>query len=203
MSRTKTASLTDRQADFTRRLILDAAVELVEAAIDPSRHRVRPDAEVTLRAVARAANISERTMFRYFASRDEFFDALTEEARARMAVPGPPRTIEELRVFPRPLYGVFEAQQRLVLGSMHLRDLYERIRSTQATARWGAVRKLIDAFAPRRSEEARRIVAANINYHLGATSWEFFRFSFGFTLEESIVAAEAAIGQFLGSLEGR
>jgi len=192
MPMSKPAPLADRQAEFTRRLLLEAAIELIA-----------PGAEVTLRAVARRANISERTLFRYFASRDEFFDALAVEALERMQVPPPPRTMEELASAPRRFYQAFEAQQKLVQGGLDLPELHRRLRSRQTAARWTAVRKLLDGFAPRRSGQERRLAAANISYHLGATAWQFFRFDFRFTLDESVAAAETAVQQLLLGLQRR
>jgi len=66
------ATLADRRNDMTLRLILDAAVELLEQG------GVR---ELTMRAVAKRANISERTVFRYYATREDFLDAVAEEAQ--------------------------------------------------------------------------------------------------------------------------
>jgi AcrR family transcriptional regulator len=197
------SSLSDRQADFTRRLILEAAVDLVENSIEIGAHGVAHVEDLTLRAVARRANISERTVFRYFSTRQDFFDALVVELRGLYALPPLPATIEELAAMPRGLYTIFEAKKKLVLGGLHIPELFQRMRSTQTAARLTVIRKIVDDWAPKRSVQERRIAAANITFHLGATSWQFFRFSYGFTLEESIAAAETAIAQFLGGLRQR
>jgi AcrR family transcriptional regulator len=198
------SSLVDRQADFTRRLILEAALALVEDSVDMRLQApiVRAH-EVTLRAVARRADISERTMFRYFSTREEFFDALAERFRERFALPRLPTTPAELVATPRLHYAAFEQQHKLVLGGLHIPDLFDRMRAFQVQGRFKVVRKLIDELAPRRSPQERRLAAANVAYHLGATAWQFFRFYFGLSLDESIAAAETAIGQFLDGLRSR
>jgi AcrR family transcriptional regulator len=203
MSRLNEAPLAERQADFTRRLLLQAAVDLVEEKIDPHNRTRVSGAEVTLRAVARRANISERTVFRYFPSRDEFFDALAEEVRARIEAPPPPRTMAELEAAPRAHYGALEARPRLVLAALDMEDLNGRIRPRQLKPRWSAISKLIDDFAPERSELDRRIAVANINYHLSATAWRFYRFHFGLSFEESVACADTAIGNTLAGLKRR
>src|SRR6516225_9796699 len=100
MSRLAAATLTNRRNDLSRSLILDAALDVLE------RSGV---SELTARAVAKHANISERTVFRYFPTRDEFLDAVAAEARSRMSLPPPPRDVDQLFAAPRALYEAFEA----------------------------------------------------------------------------------------------
>ncbi|HWA60655.1 MAG TPA: helix-turn-helix domain-containing protein, partial [Caulobacteraceae bacterium] len=93
------ASLTDRHTDATLKLIVGTAADLLErGGVD----------EVTARAVAKAAGMSERTVFRYFASRDAFLDAVAAEVARRIDAPSPPASLEALRDFADPLYRRFE-----------------------------------------------------------------------------------------------
>ncbi len=187
MSRT-VATLADRKNELTRRLVLDAAVELLERS--SSLH------EVTFLAVAQRANISQRTLFRYFHTRDLLLDALAEEIRVRIAPPPPPRTLTELADAPRLLYQAFEAQRRLVTAGLQP-ELVRRMVDAQARARWIAIRKLVDQHASRRGERERTIAAANVRYYLAATSWHYFRTYLGFDLADTIACAETAIAQSL------
>jgi AcrR family transcriptional regulator len=191
MSTRAIATLADRRNDLTRSLILHAAVDLLEAG---------GLATVTMRAVAKHANISERTMFRYFAARDEFLDAVTEAARARMELPAPPRTLEELRQAPRQLYTALEAKRKLVIAGFQS-ELFDRMRESAARTRWTAVRKVIDDYAPHSDARRRRIAAANICYYLAASSWYYYRSYFRMSLEDTIECAETAIDRMLESLE--
>jgi AcrR family transcriptional regulator len=193
LSNAKLASLADRRNDLTRQAILDAALDTLERA---------SVGELTVRAVAKHANISERTVFRYFASRDEFLDAVADALRVEMALPEPPRTLEELRGAPRELYRAFENKRGLVTAALHS-ELFHRMRETQAKTRWLAIRALLDEAAPKRSDGERRIATANIRYFLAASTWHYYRFYFGFSLKETIACAEAAIGQALDSLGKR
>jgi AcrR family transcriptional regulator len=187
---THRANLADRRNDLTRRLILQAAVDLLEEA---------SFSELTMRAVAKRGNISERTVFRYFATRDEFLDAIAEEARSRMELPPPPRDIDELLTAPRLLYQALEAKRRLVIAGLHS-ELFGRIREASARTRWSAVRRIIDELAPQIDPRERKIAATNICYLLGASSWHFYRFYFRLNLEETIACVERAIGLTVESL---
>lgn len=185
MANENLASLSDRRNELTRKVILDAAIEMLEHA---------PVSELTVRAAAKQANVSERTVFRYFPSRDQFLDAVAAEMSTRLELPPPPSSLEELRDAPRVLYRVFEAKLSLTKAALHS-EIYHRMRESGAKERWTAVCRLVDEIAPRRSERDRRIAAANIRYYLSASTWHYYRFYFGFSLKESIQCAEAAILQ--------
>lgn len=176
-------SLAQRRNDLTERIILEAGLALLE------RGAV---ATITMRLVADAARISERTVFRYFPTRDALLDGLAAEASRRIDPPPAPTTLAELATYPRRLYGCFEARAALTRSALHS-EIFDRIRQTAARKRWDAVQALIDAEAPDAPPRDRRIAAANIRYFLSATAWNYHRAYFGFDLEESIACAEAAL----------
>jgi AcrR family transcriptional regulator len=184
-------SLSDRRNELTRKLILDAAIEALESA---------PVSELTMRLVAKRAAMSERTVFRYFATREAFLDAVADEVVARLGSPPPPRSLEELMAYPRALYERFEATARLVRASLHS-SLVNRIRERQGKSRWIAVRKLVDRIAPHSSDHARKIASANIRFYLAGSAWDYYRFTFGFGLEDTIACAETAIRSAIESLD--
>ena len=176
-------SLKDRQADATRDLILSTAIELLEKS---------GVTELTVRSVARAAGMSERTVFRYFATRDEFLDAVAEATARRMSVVPPPESIDELLEYPSSLYQSFEDNSPLTAAVLHT-DIYTRVRTSSGGVRWQAVEKLIDGNARGRSKKERRIAATNINYFLTASTWNYYRTTFGLSQTETIACAKAAI----------
>jgi AcrR family transcriptional regulator len=178
-----TASLTSRHTDATQKLILSSAIELLEQSSVN---------EVTVRGVAKHAGISERTVFRYYATRDEFLDAVALEATRSMQTPPPPDTLEELIVYPKTLYSRFEEKAALVKAALHT-DLFDRIREGVARERWEAVRALVNTHAKHRKERERKIATANIRYYLSATTWHYYRYYFQFTLNETIESAQAAV----------
>jgi tetracycline repressor-like protein len=188
MSRARAVTkLSELRFDVTQRLILDAALEVLEHS---------SVGELTVRAAAAQAGISERTIFRYFATRDEFLDAVAAALHRMLDLPPHPTSMSELLAMPGVLYRGFEAKTRLVKAALHS-ELFERIVDTEARRRWMAIRKIIDQWAPRAPERRRKIAAANIRYFLGASTWHYYRFMFRFSLEESIDCAESAIREAL------
>jgi AcrR family transcriptional regulator len=155
---------------------------------------------LTVRAVARNANMSERTVFRYFCSREELLDAVADEVRLRLDLPPPPTSLEELYAAPEALFRAFEARVNLTKAALHS-EIFTRMRQTQAKDRWIAVARIIDELAPDRSRNERRIAAANIRYYLSATTWHYYRFYFEFDLKESTRCARAAIGAAIEALK--
>lgn len=182
-------SLKERQGAFTRQLILDAAVAQLEAGTGVP----------TLRAVAQRANLAERTVFRYFASREELLDALAPEVSRRMELPPLPRAPGDLVDAPRALYRAFESHVLLTKAALHS-ELYERIRETTARERWNAVKALLDEWAPAAGERERKLAAANIRYVLSASSWHYYRFYFAFSLADSVAAATQVVRLALADL---
>lgn len=191
MSTMKAASLAEKRNDLTRALIMEAAIGVLE---NGAVH------ELTVRAVAKRANISERTVFRYFASREAFLDAVAAEVQRRLDLPPPPDSLEALEAAPRGLYKGFEAQANLTRAALHS-ELFPRLRDGYANKRWQAVRRIVDERWPDRPERERRIAAANIRYYLAASTWNYYRFYMGFSLKDSIECAETVIRQTLEALE--
>ncbi|HVS77037.1 MAG TPA: helix-turn-helix domain-containing protein [Steroidobacteraceae bacterium] len=183
-------SLSERHSDLSQRVILDAAVELLERA---------SVSDLSVRAVARHAAISERTVFRHFATRDELLDAVAQEVSRRLQLPPEPASLEELLDYPDALYARFEAAAGMIKAVLHS-ELYHRVRRSEAERRGVAIRDLLDAIAPKCPERARRFATANVHYHLVATTWHYYRFYFGLSLEDSIACARMAIAQAIAAL---
>ena len=180
-------TLAERRTEFTRKLILDSAIDLLESG------------DVTMRAVAKKAGMAERSLFRYFATRDELLDAVAAEAGRRLPTPPPPKTIGELRRYPSALYAVFEANERIVRAGLRS-VIFERMRDNAARTRWSAVRRLVDEHAVRATAEERKLHAANICHWLGASMWHLYRTTMRLTAEETVKCAELGVGLALAAL---
>lgn len=187
---TARSPLITRQTDLTQRLILDAALELLAET---------PGEPLSVRAAARRAGVSERTVFRYFAAREDLLDAAAGEFSRRLNLPATPTSLEELRAFPAALYAAFEAQEELVRAAL-ASELSERVRSRSGVDRRQALSALIDRLAPGRPADERRIAAANVHYHLVGTTWHYYRFHLGFQPGEAVRAAETILDQALRGL---
>jgi AcrR family transcriptional regulator len=180
-------NLSERRTEFTRALVLDAAIGLLESG------------ELTMRAVAKQVGMAERSVFRYFATRDELLDAVADEARRRIASPPPPKTIEEIASFPRLLYASFEANERLVVAGLRS-EIFDRMRQAAARTRWAAVRRLLDDSTPNATAEERKLHGANVCHWLGASTWHLYRASLRLTPEETVACAELGIRLSLEAL---
>jgi AcrR family transcriptional regulator len=183
-------TLSERRNDLTRTIILDSGIAMLESA---------PVSELTVRAAAKHAGMSERTVFRYFASRDDLLDAIAEHMRMRLDLPPPPTSVDELLKAPDLLYRAYEEKTTLIKAALHS-EIFHRIREEHGRARLATLQGLVEQLAPHRTEQERKIAAANIRYYLTATTWHYYRFYFGFTLDECIAAAEHAIRQNLDAL---
>lgn len=186
----RSKALLSRQADLTQRLILDAGVELLER--DAA-------AEISVRSVARQAEISERTVFRYFATRDDLVDALAIEVFRRLDEPPYPKDVAGLVAYPKAMFERFEATATLTLAALHS-EIYHRIRTRDAGRRLVAIRAVIDAAAPGRTDRERRLATANIHFHVVASTWRYYRYYFEFSLRDTVACAQMAIVQALAGL---
>jgi AcrR family transcriptional regulator len=158
------------QAAAVRERILDAAIAVIEAGEEPN-----------MRAVALAAQIGERTLYRYFASRDELQTALLPAVRERASTPMPD-DIAGLPDYVRRLFTTFDKNARLARAL--------------ATAAWAptnvtrpanlrALRKVIDAGFPKAPATIREAAAASLRVLYSATGWAYLA-DCGYGLEASI-----------------
>lgn len=114
-ARTYTSPLRAEQAAMTRDRIVDAAVELLS----------RGDAaEIGMQDVADHAGVSVRTVYRYFATREDLFDAIVSEINQRMEeLAGPP---------PETPRDDLDATRDAVRAIYELEPLYRALFATQA-----------------------------------------------------------------------
>ena len=184
------SSLTVLHTDHTEQLILQSALAVLQ---DDSFNGL------TVRATAKKAGMSERTIFRYFATREEFLDAVAREFTRILNMPPAPQTLDELLAMPRRLYTAFEPHAKLISAVFHT-ELFPRMKAGAAQQRWVSISKLLDREFKKAPSRARKIAAANIRYYLSGASWHYYRFVFRFDLEETIACAETVIRQALAVL---
>lgn len=189
-TRKEPRTLADRHLEMTRTAILDAAFALVE---------VEGVSALTNRGIAERAGISERTVYRHFATRDALLDAVAHAYAERAELPAPPQSIDELAPFVDALYRRYEATKAVTTAALHP-DLFERVRSTHGRARWKAVRSLVDTIAPDAPERAREHAAANVRFFLSATAWRYYREHFRLSLDGAIQSVTTAIGAIVDQL---
>jgi AcrR family transcriptional regulator len=184
------SALVARQTDLTQRLILEAALDVVaQAPADP----------LSVRATAKRAGMSERTVFRYFATREDLVTAAAAEFARRLDLPDPPTSLEGLLAYPEALYACFEAQGAYIRAALPS-ELSQRLRGKAAVGRRQAIAALLDRLAPGRPDAERRVAAANIHYHLVASTWHYYRVHFDFSPEEAVRSARTVVVQSLRGL---
>lgn len=180
---TRRPSLAARHADHTRQWIIDAATDLLEEN--------GSDAP-TNAAVAQRAGVSERTVYRYFATREALLDEIAAAVSQRLETPEAPQTPEALLGYPAQLFARFEARAQLTRAAL-APEVFARLRDGQAAQRRQAVRRMLQAHLPQASAAQLSLAAANIHYLLTATTWHYYRQHFQFDAEQTVLCVRQAL----------
>lgn len=158
------------QADAVRGRILDATMQVIEAGEEP-----------TMRSVARAAGISERTVYRYYPSREDLHVAVLPSIRERASAPMA-ADIAGLPDFIRRLFTTFDRNARLARA---LTGASWAPTNVTRPANLRALRKVIDAGYPQAPAKDRESAAASLRVLCSAAGWAYLA-DCGFDLEASI-----------------
>lgn len=186
-------TLQAKKAAFTENLLLDAACELIETD-DIS--------ELSFKKVSAKAETSQRTMFRYFTTREAFLDALTARLHAELDLPGIPDAADELAQYVAVLYKKLDAQSRKATVLLST-DLLPRVLKTTGLARLEALKQLLAKTYPNCSKTDTTMTAANLRYVMSASSWRYYRDYFELDLDTAIKSAQILITQSLQYLQQR
>jgi AcrR family transcriptional regulator len=143
-------SLRDLYREQTRTRILDAAMaELAETELE----------ELTMAGVAARAGVTERTVFRHFATRDALIRAVWPQMQARVRSPGFPATADALIETPNLLFPEFDKEERLMRASAFSAAGRE-VRRASNPQRQAALRAAVrDAYPDIREPELTRLAA--------------------------------------------
>lgn len=179
--------LQEKKAELTIKLLLDAACELSETL---------EISELSFKKVADQAQISQRTMFRYFRTREEFLDALATRLHSELDLPEAPEHVDLLIEFVASFYQKLEAQPRKVMLLLSA-DLFPRILNTSAKTRFEALQQLLRNAYPNATTDIIMKTAANLRYVISATSWRYYRVHYDFDLATSIECAQMMLSQTL------
>ena len=191
MSSSSLTSIRQDYKDQTRARILDAAVALVrEAGEEP----------VTIAAVAARAGVTDRTVYRHFATREALIESLWKHMQDRVGSSEPfPRTAEELIAAPRRQFRRFDQSRELVRASVHSSAGIEvRLRSN-ADRRQALLDCVRDAL-PGLDEAALRRRAAIAQLIYSADAWDVLGRFWGLDGAEAGEAAAEALEILLGRL---
>jgi AcrR family transcriptional regulator len=179
--------LRERQKADTRALIL-ATVERLLAD--------RSQEQFSLADVARAAGITERTVYRHFETRDALLEATWKMVNDAIGIRSFPSTAEELVGLPLIVFPAFEQKAdviRAMLASPQGRELRLRVNKERQAAIRAAVR---DA-RPKLREPAFTRLCAAVQLLYSASGWATMRDYWGLEGAEAGRAASEAIATLL------
>lgn len=126
----KQPTLREQQADAVRARILEAVAELLE------RDGLE---EVTMPLVADAANVSLRTVYRYYPTREQMLDAAGRWIGAELLRQGYPRSLDDIADSFEPACAEFDRHPGLV-RAMALSRVGREARSSRRSERLEAIR---------------------------------------------------------------
>ena len=162
-ARAKRGSLRSRLHDATRGVILDA---LIEQLADTGAF------EFSMFELARRANVSARTIYRHFPTREALFAALGARVNEELGTQEPPRTLDAAMELVRLQFASFDTHAALVTAELVTRQSF---RSPARSARLEALQKVVADAAPNASEPTRRHAAAVIACLSSAHAWAHLR----------------------------
>lgn len=187
MTAPKLTPLRDQYKAMTRERILDAALELM----------AQGSGALTIAAVAQQAGITDRTVYRHFATREALLEAVWPRMQARVNSRGFPKTAHDLIQTPRHLFPQFDEHQNLVLASVYSEGGREvRLRSNGA--RQAASLACVENALPGLTGAAKRRRAAIVQLINSAYAWAVMKDFWDFDGIEAGDAASEAIAILLG-----
>ncbi|HWA77295.1 MAG TPA: helix-turn-helix domain-containing protein [Polyangiaceae bacterium] len=184
-------SLRDRLNDETRRVILDA---MVEQLIDTGAF------EFSMFELARRANISARTIYRHFPTREALFDALSVRVNEQVGFHGYPTSFDAAIELVRKLFPAFDRNAPLIMAQLETRKGRE-FRSHARKERTQAVVTAVERAAPHVDPALKRHCTAAITCLMSSDAWQRLRLSLNMDGNESGEAIAWAIGALKNQLE--
>jgi AcrR family transcriptional regulator len=183
------ASLRQKQATATRDYILSAAFELLVE---------HPDRPFSHEAVAKAAGVGARTVYRYFPAQSDMFEALWLQVRQHSGTVFP---TDEAQIVPSIgiLYRAFDQNEKLIRAVMES-PAGTRVRARGASeGRASFDRSLRDATQGLSAVERRQVRAVFNGIH-SAPFWQMLHDRGGLSASEAIAAASWAAQSLLQTL---
>jgi AcrR family transcriptional regulator len=181
--------LRQRQKADTRALIL----QTVERSLSD-----RSLGELSLATVAREAGITERTVYRHFATREQLLEATWAAVNEAIGIKDFPRTAEELIERPKKLFPAFDRRGeviRAMLASPQGREL--RLRASKE--RQLAIRAAVKSVRPELRDRALTRLSAAVQVLCSASGWATMTDYWGLDSTEAGRAASEAIAALLTS----
>jgi len=181
--------LRQAQAAATRSRILAACASLMQSGT-----------ELTYSAIAKAADVQERTVYRHFPSKTDLQTGLWEWITTRLThTDFEPRSTDELIANMRNAFDGFDASAPLVQSMLHSPQGIE-VRVRQQPGRHAMFRGCVDAAAPQVPPQVRERAAAALQVLYSAPSWDLLRTFWNMDASQAADTIELAIRSLLAGL---
>jgi len=181
--------LRQAQAAATRERILQACAALLQQGSD-----------LTYQAIARAAQVQERTVYRHFPAKADLQAGAWEWITARLThTDFAPRSTDELIANMRRAFAGFDASAPLIRSMLHSPEGVA-VRVAQQPARRAMFRACVDEAVPDAPEELRERATAALQVLYSAPSWDLLRTFWDMSADEAADTVELAIRSLLAGL---
>lgn len=183
-----TSPLRTAHRDLTRSRILDAGIELLK----------NEDLDaLKLADIAAAAGVTERTLYRHFATREALMKALWPRLQARVGAQGFPASAADLVEAPRWLFPNFDREDGAVRASL-FSPAGRELRRALNPERQAAIRQAVRAVRPDLKGPALTRLCAVIHLIGGAYGWAVMKEAWDLEGAEAGRAASEATQLLLG-----
>ncbi|HWA22616.1 MAG TPA: helix-turn-helix domain-containing protein [Caulobacterales bacterium] len=187
----QTIPLRSAHRDLTQARILGAAIELL---------RGEELEAITVADVAAQAGVTERTIYRHFATREDLLTAMWPRLQMLTGSPGFPSTAMAATAQPTKLFPRFDEHAGAVRASIYSRAGRE-IRAAVNAERQAAVRACVRDAYPDLQEPAFTRVCAVVQLLNSAYAWAVMKDNWGLDGAEAGLASSEAIAELLGVAE--
>ena len=188
--RTYSSPLREQQAEQTRERILEAMAEVLE---DENLQ------EVTFAAVAKAAQVSERTVYRHFPTKEDLQTAFYWWVNKQIGMGQYPQNPEELVAMPPVVFEGFDRYEQMVRA--HMRShAGEELREKQVQGRQQAYRKMLGEVLEGLPQKVQLQGYAVLQLLFSPRAWESMKENWGLSGKQAGQASSWAITVLLKDL---
>jgi AcrR family transcriptional regulator len=190
------------RSELRDRLKADAREKIVKTAVEVIVRR-GIDA-FTMQTVADNAGMALRTVYRYFATREQLLEGLSEHVDTSLAAIGlrAPATVADIKAVMPSMYHYFARVQNEMRASV-VASIATGYRATSHRARHGAVRAMLSDAFPALSAREIDDASAMLFAVSGSRVWYVVTAELGLAADRAGAAAEWAVQLLLDDLQKR
>lgn len=155
--------------------------------------------EITFLGIAQRANVSERTVYRYFENQEVLQATLVPLISKRLKDIEPPKDSTSFSQYAKELYSACEANSGLV-RTLVTTSFGRNILNSEKTRRLKKIYAVLSKEFSSLDQLTVKCAAANIRLVCSGSSWEFYRFQAGLSLSASIASACEIIASVMDGL---